>query len=332
MNDTNGKRAMAVCILKVLEDHSDIDQPLTSTDITKYLESDYGLHAARNTIKSNINTLIDIGYPISTFADNGRGNYLERESIFDDEEIRVLVDSVLTSRFIPEKQAKDLIKRLIKMASKNLALRTKHIHPINEWNHRRNKQFFYNLACISDAIGEKKQVEFYYNIITPEGKLEHKTDRIHRVHPFEIACNNGQYYLICSLGYYDNLLHYRLDRMTDIKKREKNARSIKTIPGYEKGLKLAKYAAEHHFMFGGPTTLVKLKMPVERAGDVLDAFGNRARMKDLKDGFMEVTVKAAPEGIKYFALQFGGNCEVLEPVALIKEIHNDILSVENKYK
>jgi len=331
MSGLSGKRGISAAILEVLKKHSNNGKPLTSADIAYYLEQEYDIKPARNTIRDNITALCELEFPISTFEDNGKGTYYDENSLFIDEEIRVLVDSILTSRYIPEKHAKDLINKLISLASQNFNLKVKHIHPLNEWNHRRNKEFFWTLSQISEAIEEKRQIIFTYNIITPKGTLEPKNNRKYIIHPFEIICTNGQYYLIGSYGKFDDLRHYRLDRITDIEKREKKVRPLKTIPEYTDGLKLSKYAVEHHLMFGGPTAMIKMKMPVERAGDVLDAFGTKASMKDLGNGFMEIYVKAAPEGIRYFAMQFAGNCEILEPFELRNSIKLDIMKIYNLY-
>ena len=331
MIEVSGKRGMALCILKVLENHSSEKKPLTSTDIIKYLEADYGLHAVRNTISDNISFLCEMGYDISTYEENERGTYLRISRGFSDEEIRVLVDSVLTSHYIPEKKAEELIKKLLGFAEKELSIKMKHIHPVNEWHHQRNEEFFNNLNVLADAIDNKRQAEFYYNEMKPNGSLSTKSSRIARVHPYAIACSNAQYYLICSLGNYDNLLHYRIDRMTSVAKREKRARDVKTMPGYSRGINLGEYAAKHSFMHGGDVVPVILKMPVERAGDVQDAFGSRAMMKDLGDGYMEVHVMGALEGMEYFALQFGKHCEVLKPVELRNRIVEDLALIKNNY-
>ena len=331
MIEVSGKRGMALCILKVLETHSSEKNPLTSTDIIKYLEADYGVHAVRNTVSENISFLCELGYDISTYEDNGKGTFIRVNRDFSDEEIRVLVDSVLTSRYIPEKKAEALIKRLLAHTDKKFVIGIKHIHPVNEWNHQRNEEFFNNLSVLAEAINEKKQAEFYYNEMKTDGTLSPKSNRIARVHPYEIACSNEQYYLICSLGHYDNLLHYRIDRMTSVAKREKNARNITTMPGYSRGINLGEYAAKHSFMHGGNVVPVILKMPVERAGDVQDAFGTRALMKDLGNGYMEVHVMGALEGMEYFALQFGKHCEVLKPQELRDRIVEDLKLIKSNY-
>lgn len=332
MTIIEGKSAAILCLLHVLRDHSSPERPLTNNEVIKYLEQEYGISITPNTIRAHVATLTMLGYEISTFEQNSKGLYLEpREPEYADDEIRVLIDSVLTSRYIPEHQARDLIKKLTRMASKDFPRQLSYIHPINQWNHQRNKEFFWSLSRLAEAVDKGKQAEFQYNTIGPDGELRPK-GRLARVHPYALVCANGQYYLLCSLGRYNDLRHYRVDRMTGVEMRDKPARTITTIPGYEKGLDLARYTATHHFMYGGQVASIALRMPAERAGDVLDAFGQQARIQDLGDGRIEVSLSATEEGMRYFALQFGANgCEVLSPPSLRDQLREDIKSLAELY-
>lgn len=326
-----GKKAIMLCLLEVLKDYSDAEHALTSEMIVEKLKNDYGIDATRNAISRNISSLCELGYDISTYDDNHRGAYL-RERDFENSELFVLMDSVLTSKYIPESNARKLIKKLDKQGSCNSRGKFKHVHSISEWPHQRNQQFFLNLELIDEAIQNKKQLWFYNNEIGHDGKLYHKSLRKLVVHPFSIVCSSSQYYLICSFARYNDLRHCRIDKMTDIQISEKRCRNIESIPGYEKGLNVGEYSRKHNFMYGGKAETVVLKMPLERAGDIMDTFGEKAVMKKLDDHYMEVRIVAALEGMKFFALQFGVHCEVLEPNELRDEVKKDLNKILEMYQ
>lgn len=329
MTGIEGKSATILCLLHVLRDHSGPELPLTNRQVIDYLKQEYAISITPNTLRVHVATLTMLGYEISVFEQNNKGLYLEPE--YEDEEIRVLIDSVLTSRYIPEHQARELIGKLIKLASKDFPRQLRYIDPIDQWHHQRNKQFFWNLSRLAEALAKGRQAEFQYNTVGPDGELMPK-GRLARVHPYALVCANGQYYLLCSLGRYNDLRHYRVDRMTSVEMREAAARPITTMPGYINGLNLPRYAAEHHFMYGGEVIPVKLHMPAERAGDVVDAFGKGARMRDLGDGKIEVSLHATEEGMRYFALQFGASgCEVISPASLRDQLKEDIKNLAKLY-
>lgn len=330
MQPIGGKKAMAICILKVLEDCSDFDHPMTQAEIIKKLVNKYGIEASRNAIGRNISLLCEMGYDISTYEDNGKGAYL-RERIFDDMELRVLIDSVLSSKYIPEGDAKRIITKLGGLSSRNFQNKIPHVHMISEWSHQRNRQFFWNLEILSEAVEQKKQVSFTYNRVKADGELHPIRRNKDRVHPYAIVGTNGQYYMIASYLSYDNIRHYRIDRMTDIELIDHSARSVTEITGFESGLNVAQYAAEHNFMYGGKTERIVLKMNNECASDVIDTFGQSAIMEEIDEEYMRVTLNATIAGIRFFALQFGSVCEVLEPHELRHALEADVIKLSKKY-
>lgn len=325
-----GKKAIPICILKILEDYSDYDHPLTQTDIIDKLKENYGIEAGRNAISRNISLLCELGYDISTPEESGHGAYL-RERMFDDTELMVLMDSVLTSRFIPKGNARQMIEKLGKLSNRHFRQKMPHVLRIDQWHHQRNRAFFYNLELISDAIARKKQVAFTYNRLGADGKLHAVRPQKDTVSPFAIVCANGQYYLIaCYIGY-DDMRHVRVDRMTDLEILDEPARPIGDMPGCTGGLNIAQYASEHNFMYGGKAERIVLHMRRFCAGDVVDAFGAAASMKPLNEDTMEVVVHAAPEGMRFFALQFAPVCEVIEPAHLRETLRADIIDLAAKY-
>ncbi len=327
-----GRNALPICILQVLRDYSDEEHPLTSGAIIQKLQDDYGMTASRNAVGRNISLLCELGWDISTYEENGRGAYL-RNREFSNVELRVLIDSVLSSRYIPQEDARSLIEKLADQANRYFRGRLRHVHSLPLWPHHRNRAFFENLECIEEAIKDRRQLRFILNSIDVKGVLIPKGKRFYVVHPFAMICTNGQYYLV---GCYDgcsNLTHYRIDRMTEVEVLDEEAHSITSLPGYRDGKSFdaALYAREHHFMFGGKPVSVVLKMSRSCAGDVLDAFGSQAVMSPLDDERMEVRVTAALEGMRFFALQFGNHCEVLSPQKLRERVVEDIRGMAKRY-
>lgn len=330
MQPIGGKKALAICILKVLEDYSDFDHPMTQADIITRLKSEYGIDAGRNAIGRNVSLLLEMGYDISTYEENGKGAYL-REREFDDTELLVLIDSVLSSKYIPEGDAKRLIEKLSGLSTRFFRKKLPQIHMVSEWNHQRNRQFFYNLELLGEGIEQKKQMAFTYNRIKADGELHPIRKNKDRVNPYALVCTNGQYYLVCSYLSYDNLRHYRVDKITDIELLEKDAKPICSITGCEKGLNIAQYAREHNFMYGGKTERVVLKVRSDRAGDVLDSFGKTATMEKLDEEHIKVSVYGTRIGMRLWAMQFCDVCEVLEPTDLREEVKETIRCVGKKY-
>lgn len=65
----------------------------------------------------------------------------------------------------------------------------------------------------------------------------------------------GKYYLICNYGKYDDVSNYRIDRLADVRVLDDEpVKPFESLEGAGRtGLDLAKYMAEHVYMYSPPT-------------------------------------------------------------------------------
>lgn len=348
MASISGKKGLALCVLSILEKYSSKNDPLTSARIIKLLKSEFGMDAGRNAVARNIAMLREMGYEISTYDENNRGAYIvlpENEAgkkgkggrkpksmALSDEDVMLLTDALFTSRSTPAKDAERLVELLVKHGSSEVRERIPAIRAFKEWDNGRGYDIFDNLFIINKALKGKKQLEFLYNTVGMGGELKPMRMSKEAVNPHEIVCAMGQYYLIASSrSYSNNLRNYRVDRMSELAVLNEAGTELKDLPGFENGLDLNIYSAEHSFGYGGRSETVVLRMPRLRAGYVVDAFGESAVMEDVGNGYMEVTIHSSLEGMRFLALQFGPGCEVIKPEKLRATIKADIEELRERY-
>ncbi|MDO4757598.1 MAG: hypothetical protein Q4A54_14725 [Parabacteroides sp.] len=101
-------RANAICVLEILREYSDEEHIMAMRDIIRKMEALYDHKLDRRTVYSAISLLIDLGYDISMYEDNGIGYYL-RSRDFEQSEVLLLTDAVYSFPFIPAKQSAGLI-------------------------------------------------------------------------------------------------------------------------------------------------------------------------------------------------------------------------------
>ena len=104
-----GDRANIVCLYKILEKYSDEEHILSMSDITGYFMQDYGMKIDRRAVYGAADTLIELGYDISVYKENGKGYYL-RSRLFEPSEVRLMTDAVYSMHSIPQKQTADLLE------------------------------------------------------------------------------------------------------------------------------------------------------------------------------------------------------------------------------
>lgn len=327
MYATGNKKMLNMLILEILRKYSDEEHSLTQQEIIKLLEKNYGMECDRRSVKNNVLSLKEMGYDIS--MENGY-RLLSRE--FDDSELRILIDSVLFSKSISTRQAKTLIAKIRGLASNYFNAKVSHVSNLPELHRTVNKQAMYSLDAINDAIAAKRKISFTYNQIGTDFKLHPKRQEAYVVNPYQIVANNGMFYLISNYDKYDNVAHFRIDKMTDVKILDEKQKPMSKVQGLENGLNLPKHMAEHLYMFSGESVAVKFLTPEYMMSDLVDWFGQDFRIMEKKDGNLLVRVTCNEEAMRYWALQFGPYVEVLEPAELREQLLKDVLGMAEKYK
>lgn len=328
MHITYNKKSLNVLILKILQEYSDYEHRLTQQDIIKILKREHEIECDRRSVKSNISSLLELEYNI--VYDNG---YYLAERDFEDSELRMLIDSVLFSRNIPDHHANELIKKLQQKGNKYFNAKVSHISSVHDLQHTDNRVVLYGLNTINDAISGKRKISFIYNKYGMDKALHPKREERYIVNPYQMVANNGRYYLIGNYDKYDNISHYRIDKMTDVKMLDEPVKDIRLVEGLENGLNLPKHLAEHIYMFSGESVRVKLRIPEFMMDEMVDWFGKEFRiMKTSAEGMMGVTVNCNENAMFYWALQYGPYVEVLEPISLREKIKNAVEGMAEKYK
>ena len=315
----NNKKMLNMLILEILKDYTDVKHLLTQQEIIDLLRVNYSMECDRRSIRNNIQSLKDMGYEIIT----NRGCYLaDRE--FDDAELRMLIDSVLFSKCLSGAQAKRLIEKLESFGNRYFRAKVSHVSNLPELFHSDNKQVMLALDVLNDAIEEKRKVSFVYNSYGTDFKLYPKREEPYIVNPYQMVANNGRYYLIGNYDKYDNVSHYRIDRITSVEMLSDPVKPKKDVKGFSKGWTLPKHMAEHIYMFSGESVTVKLVTGTYMMDDLIDWFGRDFSVVKKDDGKIEVTLKCNEQAMKYWALQFGDNVEILSPQSMRDSIAESV--------
>jgi len=75
------EKANAICLLEVLKEYSDAEHILPMREIIAKMQSLYGIKIDRRTVYGAVALLIELGYDISIYEDNGVGYYLRSREL-----------------------------------------------------------------------------------------------------------------------------------------------------------------------------------------------------------------------------------------------------------
>lgn len=343
------KKMMIINILDILKKYTDENHRLSQKEIADILKAEYNMMVDRKAVKRNLMNLIDFGYEIE-YSESVRmipnkttgeleksyilsDFYLERD--FSDAELRLLIDSLLFSKHIPYNQCRDLIEKLEGLSSKYFEARVKHIRTL-DGNQPANKQLFYTIDILDEAISKERQVKFHYAEYGTDKKLHNRknsegTTREYIVNPYQIVVTNSRYYLICNYDKYDDLSNYRVDRITDIELLSTPAKPKCKVKGAENGFDLSRHMAEHIYMFTGNS--VRTKFIAEKAvlDDIIDYFGNDAVFSNETEKEITVTVTVNEQAMRRWAMQYAMHVKILSPESLVQQVKDDLKKAIENY-
>ena len=314
------KKLALLRILEIFQRYSDEDHHLKQEDIIAYLERDYALSLERKAISRNISLLKEAGYEISS---DRSGSWLANRD-FDSIELRVLIDSVLSSRFLSVERSKAMIEKLCKQNSIYFRSNVKHIHAVNEWNKIENPELFRNIELICDAIERRKKIQYTLLRYGADKKL-HPDPEITCTPLGKIICTpcgiyiSGQQYHMLEIrgkGNWNNpeikLPPYAFSqpvwKMSDIRILENNpAMDFSKIEEFGTLPDIPRIIKEHAIGSRGVPINSKLQK-VSRVtiacssriiGDVIETFGDDIRI--LKAKHLENTNDTIHESLKHFS-------------------------------
>ena len=331
MNSFEHKKLAILRILQILYKYSDVNHPLTQEDIARYLFNDYGVTLERKAIGKNVTLLREeAGFDIIS---EKRGSYLDGRE-FEDSELKLLIDSILYSRYINPKYAKDLIEKLSALGSRDFAKNLKTSYIIDHFHDRTFSELFNTIDMLEEKKKKNVQVKFFICEYGVDKKLHHVWDEKVVVNPYRLISRQGNYYLVCSYADEECLVNLRIEYISDIELTDIPRRPIEEM---EKGdVAIDNYLNAHPQMYNGSIVTVKMRVARYIFTDLIENFGKDFTVEEIKDeapaqSHVNVTLRANSWDIHRFALEYLGYVTVLSPEWIIKKIEDRVSEGYNAY-
>ena len=326
MESFEPKKLALIRILQILQKHSDCDHPIKHDEIVALLNREYGLTIERKAIGRNISLLNEAGFEIETTK---KGSYLA-ERTFEDSELRLLIDGVLSSGYITATHSKDLIEKLCAQSNRYFRPRVKNIYSVNEWNKTDNTSVFYTIEIVDEAIERGRQVRFEYNKYGADKQM-HRTSR-QIVSPYQMILHNQRYYLMGYSERWKEMRYYRMDRITNIQPSDEPQTPLRSIKGFESGVDYKRFSQGMPYMFADELQTVEFIADGWVIDQIVDWFGKEIHIEARADERFLVRVKASINAMEYWSMQYMNAVEVLSPIELRERIKKNVQTANEKYK
>lgn len=324
---TNQKLKM-LYLLKILMENTDENHGLSMGEIIEAL-SGYDIEAERKSLYNDIELLKVYGIDIISDKNGSRYEYRIGAREFELAELKLLVDSVQSAKFITTRKSNELIHKLESLASRYEATQLQRQVYVTDRIKTMNESVYYNIDCIHTAIASNSQITFQYFQWSVQKKMElRKNGELYRVSPWALSCDDENYYLISYDDTEDMIKHFRVDKMLHIKISDDKRQGKDSF----KQFNMASYAKKTFGMFGGEEQNVKILCENRFAGVFIDRFGKEISLIPVDEEHFTVTVRVAmSRQFLGWIMSLGEGIRIVSPDNVVEQMQEEIRRLSHDY-
>ena len=200
-------------LLRILKERTDENHTLTTAQLCEILSKEYGVEAFRTTIKADIQALQYAGFSVQLIrSTQNQYNYIERD--FDIPELKLLLDAVMSSKFITKTKSDQLAAKLIELAGPYRGMELKRNLLVDGRIKQENEQIYLIVDIINDAINRKKKISFQkaeFNV--KKDRVLHNNGEVYVFSPYSLVWDGDFYYVVGYSDKYKSVGSHRVDRI-----------------------------------------------------------------------------------------------------------------------
>ena len=315
-------------LVKILSEETDDEHSLTTKDIITKLAK-YDVNAERKALYRDFEELKAFGLDIISEQIGRNVYYHLGHRDFELPELKLLVDSVQSAKFITEKKSKDLIKKLEALVSKYEAKHLQRQVVISGRVKTMNESVYYNVDAIHEAISSDKQIRFQYFQWTVKKKMELRKDGAWYVlSPWGLMWDDEYYYMLAYDAEDEMIKHYRVDKMLNIDIVDCKREGQKAFKSFD----MPRYSKSLFGMFSGEQTSVTLEGTNDMAGVLIDRFGKDIILHPIdEEHFSAIVEVAISKQFLGWVIALGENIKITAPKAVVEQMQEEAKRLYRQY-
>ena len=325
MAKSSNQKLKLMYLAKILQEKTDEEHGLTMPELIEQLAL-YDVKAERKSIYDDIEALQMLDMDVDKRTEGNRTEYYLASRDFELAELKLLVDAVQSSRFMTQKQTRELIDKMKSLASIYQAQQlSRQVHVANRI--KNPSASIYTVDTLHGAISMDRQVSFQY--VKWNVKMEREPQhngKIYRVSPWALAWDDENYYLVAFDSESQEIRHYRVDRMMKTAVLEERREGAEQFKNFDMGM----YSRKTFGMYHGSDANVTLRCTNDMADAIVDRFGQDLFLRPVDgeavDGVrqpsthFDVTVKVSISPVFLtWLMNFGGRVRIISPQWVIDE-------------
>jgi len=276
-------------LMKIFMEETDDAHALTMPELIAKLNA-YGVNADRKTLYMDMEELRTFGLDIISEQQGRKWYYYVGARDFELPELKLLVDSVQSAKFITDKKSSELIRKIESLASRHEAKKLQRQVFIAGRVKTMNESIYYNVDRLHEAIGTDSQIRFKYYQWNVNKEMELRRDgEWYQTSPWCLMWDDENYYLIAYNSEDGTIRHYRVDKMLDISTVDERREGKEEFKKFD----LPHYTRSLFGMFGGEEKKITIEAVNEMVGVMIDRFGKDIIITPLDEEHFSITVNVA---------------------------------------
>ncbi len=327
MAKSSNQKLKILYLAKIFSQYTDESHGLTMSELIQKLGK-YDISADRKTIYLDIEELRNFGMDIIGEKDGKYFIYKLLSRDFELAELKLLVDSIQSAKFMTEKKSANLIKKLESLCSIYDAKQLHRQVILTGRVKAHNESIYYNVDYIHNAISQGKQLKFLYFQWNTEKKMELRHDgEPYIVSPFALIYDDN-YYLVAYDEKDEMIKHFRVDKMLKPSIVDKNRAGFEEF----KKVDLASYSKSLFGMFTGESCDVTLLCKSNISGAIIDRFGTDVTIIRADEDHFKARVRVIPS-VQFFGwvAGLGDNVKIIAPDDVVSKMKELVCTLSSLY-
>ena len=315
-------------LMKIFLEKTDETHSITMPEIIAALKLQ-GISAERKSIYSDIESLRTYGLDIVGEAEGKTYYYRLVNRTFELAELKLLVDSVQSSKFVTEKKSNELIKKIEALGSRYEASQLQRQVYTSGRIKTVNENIYYNVDILHAAINDNSKIKFHYFQWNVNKEMElRRNGAYYCVSPWGLSWDDENYYLVAYDSEAEKIKHYRVDKMLRIGVTGEPREGKELFEKFD----MAAYAKKMFGMFDGDEESVKIECHNQLAGVIIDRFGKDVRMMKSDAEHFVATVKVAVSK-QFFAwvMALGNDAKIIGPDYVVAQVKEEVARLNKLY-
>ena len=328
MAKTSNQKLKLLYLMQIFSRETDEEHMLTMQEIISLL-SNAGIKADRKTLYLDFEELRHFGLDIIGQADGRNYYYYLGEREFELPELKLLVDSVQSAKFITDRKSKALIKKLESLVSKYQATKLQRQVSITGRIKTMNESIYYNVDKLHDAISRDRRIRFQYYRWNVKKEMElRKNGGWYEVSPWGLMWDDENYYLIGFDAEESKIKHYRVDKMLKISLTRDRRLGRAEFQAFD----LPRYTRSLFGMYGGEESVVSIRGRNDIAAPLIDRFGrDLILIPDGPDHFIAHVRVFVSRQFLAWVLALGDGVRITGPEKVVQQVQDEIRRLNEQY-